>query len=63
MTKRVVVITQNVPLMREAFGQEQYFKLCGSCGVGVTTQRRTLRKCPKCGGRLVKTDQRPKFHG
>lgn len=63
MTNKAIVITQNVPLMREALGYEQYFKECEKCNVGVTTTRRTLRKCPRCCGLLRKTDKRPKFHG
>lgn len=60
---KVAVITQNVPLMREALGFEQYFKQCQKCDAGITTTRRTLRRCPRCGGRLVKTNERPEFHG
>lgn len=52
-SKRVVVITQNATLMKEAMGAiKVYRKVCVSCGVGVRAFARNKRTCPRCGGAL-----------
>ena len=47
---RPVVITQNLSLMREAFGERLYRKICTHCGVGVRARSRNKHICPRCGG-------------